>query len=100
MGHRPVRGVGSTSPAVSRGGGKETMRAAAAGAAPREAMVRARGVDVFVRERGEGQPLLMINGVGANVEMWGVTEERLGRVARTIVFDSPGTGRSRGQLWP
>lgn len=76
------------------------MRRATAGAPPREALVRARGVDVFVRERGDGEPLLMINGIGGNVDMWAPTEERLAQVARTIVFDSPGTGRSPTQLWP
>lgn len=68
--------------------------------APRESLVRARGGDVFVRERGEGRPLLMINGLGGNVEMWRATEERLARVSRTIAFDMPGTGRSPTQLRP
>ncbi len=71
-----------------------------ASAAPRETLVHARGVGVFVRERGDGRPLLMINGLGGNVDMWGPTEERLAQVARTIAFDSPGTGRSPNQLWP
>jgi pimeloyl-ACP methyl ester carboxylesterase len=55
---------------------------------------------VFVRERGEGDPLLMINGLGGNVEMWGAAEERLCRSARTIVFDAPGSGRSPTPAWP
>src|SRR5438046_9211137 len=76
------------------------MRAAAAGTAPREAFVRARGVDVFVRERGDGRPLLMVNGIGGSVDTWLPAEERLAQVARTIVFDSPGTGRSPTELWP
>jgi pimeloyl-ACP methyl ester carboxylesterase len=52
------------------------------------------GLRVFVRERGEGTPLLMVNGLGANAEMWGPAEQKLSKVARTIVFDAPGTGRS------
>jgi pimeloyl-ACP methyl ester carboxylesterase len=63
-------------------------------AAPSERLVYLRGVDVFVRERGVGRPLLLINGLGANVEMWGPAEERLSAVARTIAFDAPGCGRS------
>ena len=43
---------------------------------------------------GDGIPLLLVNGLGGNVEMWGATEERLAGVARTIVFDWPGIGRS------
>jgi pimeloyl-ACP methyl ester carboxylesterase len=53
------------------------------------------GLRLFVRESGGGYPLLMINGAGANVEMWGSAQERLAAVARTITFDAPGTGRSR-----
>ena len=65
-----------------------------ASAAPRETILHTRGAEVFVRERGEGRPLLMINGLGGNVEMWGAAEERLSTFATTIVFDAPGSGRS------
>ena len=74
--------------------------AVAATEEPTETTVRVRGLEVFVRERGAGAPLLMINGLGANVDMWGPAEERLARVARTITFDAPGTGRSTTPLWP
>ena len=53
------------------------------------------GLRLFVREWGDGYPLLLINGLGANVEMWGRSQERLARVARTISFDAPGMGGSR-----
>jgi pimeloyl-ACP methyl ester carboxylesterase len=53
------------------------------------------GLRLFVREWGEGDPVLFINGLGANVEMWGPAQERLARTARTIAFDAPGMGRSR-----
>jgi pimeloyl-ACP methyl ester carboxylesterase len=72
----------------------------AAAATERETFVRSRGLELYVRERGEGHPLLLINGLGGNVEMWGVAEERLSAVARTIVFDPPGTGRSSMPHWP
>ena len=49
----------------------------------RESTVSARGIELFVRERGDGFPLLLVNGLGGNVEMWGRTEERLAGVART-----------------
>ena len=80
--------------------GKETRQPVITTAAPRETLVYACGIDLFVRECGDGHPLLLINGLGTNVEMWGPLEERLSRVARTIIFDSPGTGRSPAQLWP
>jgi len=52
------------------------------------------------RERGDGDPLLLINGLGSNVEMCAALEERLARTARTIAFDSPGFGRSRAHPTP
>jgi pimeloyl-ACP methyl ester carboxylesterase len=69
-------------------------------AAADERLVFIRGVDVFVRERGGGRPLLLINGLGANVEMWGSAEERLSAFTRTIAFDAPGCGRSPSVPWP
>jgi pimeloyl-ACP methyl ester carboxylesterase len=42
----------------------------------------------------------MLNGIGANTEMWGAAEERLARSARTIAVDAPGTGRSDTPLVP
>lgn len=71
-----------------------------ASAPARETKLRSGGTDLFVRERGEGHPLLLINGLGANVEMWGPCEERLAAASRTIVFDAPGTGRSTTPAWP
>jgi len=54
-----------------------------------------RGLKLYVREQGSGHPLLLINGLGGNTQMWRVAQRRLGRTARTIAFDAPGTGRSR-----
>jgi pimeloyl-ACP methyl ester carboxylesterase len=65
-----------------------------------ERVVRSRGIDLFVRERGDAFPLLMLNGLGSNVDTWGHAEERLSGVSRTIAFDSPGSGRSSTPLWP
>ena len=58
------------------------------------------GIRLFVRERGDGRPLLLINGLGSNAEMWGAVEERLSGGARTIAFDLPGSGRSPTSLRP
>jgi pimeloyl-ACP methyl ester carboxylesterase len=41
----------------------------------------------------EGRPLLLVNGVGANVEMWDPFRRSLGG-RHTIAFDAPGTGES------
>jgi pimeloyl-ACP methyl ester carboxylesterase len=64
-------------------------------APPRDRVVSIPGLRLFVREWGEGDPVLLINGLGANVEMWGPAQEKLARTARTIAFDAPGMGRSR-----
>jgi poly(3-hydroxyoctanoate) depolymerase len=69
-------------------------------AAVRESIVSVRGTNLFVRERGTGNPLLLINGLGGNVDMWGVVEDRLSSTARTIAFDAAGTGRSPLPVWP
>jgi poly(3-hydroxyoctanoate) depolymerase len=48
---------------------------------------------------GEGPPLLLINGLGANLEMWGPLVRRLpGR--ELIALDLPGTGQSARGRWP
>jgi pimeloyl-ACP methyl ester carboxylesterase len=62
--------------------------------------VSVRGLEIFVRERGRGFPLLIINGIGANVDMLVATETALARESRTIVFDAPGTGRSSTPILP
>jgi poly(3-hydroxyoctanoate) depolymerase len=43
--------------------------------------------------RGRGKPLLLLMGIGGNIEMWGPFREALGGF-RTIAFDAPGTGSS------
>ena len=65
-----------------------------------EATISAHGLKLFVREQGEGHPLVLINGIGGNSEMWGSAERILAASSRTIVFDSPGTGRSETPLLP
>lgn len=65
-----------------------------------ETTVTARGLKLYVREQGAGHPLLLVNGIGANTEMWGLAEEILAGGSRTIAFDCPGTGRSQTSLLP
>lgn len=45
--------------------------------------------------RGEGSPLLLLTGIGANLEMWEPFEQALGSAPiQTISIDLPGTGGS------
>ena len=57
------------------------------------------GVRLHVRESGDGRPLLLINGIGAHIEMWANLERALPGT-RTIAFDAPGAGRSASSLVP
>ena len=65
-----------------------------ANGARRERMVTVGGNRLFVREQGEGAPILLVNGLGSNADMWGAVESRLATKARTITYDLPGSGRS------
>jgi pimeloyl-ACP methyl ester carboxylesterase len=48
---------------------------------------------VYVREVGEGPPLLLINGLGAHSAMWDTLERTLHGL-RIVEFDLPGAGQS------
>jgi poly(3-hydroxyoctanoate) depolymerase len=58
------------------------------------------GLDVFVREQGRGQPVVLLNGLGAGVEPWAWLEERLAGGCRTIAIELPGAGRSEAPFVP
>lgn len=51
------------------------------------------GLEVHVREVGEGPPVLLINGLGAHSAMWSSLERAL-EGFRVITFDAPGAGQS------
>ncbi len=59
----------------------------------RTTTVRAGDLDLHVARRGEGAPLLLLTGIGANIEMWHPFE-RLIRGREVIAVDAPGTGMS------
>src|SRR5438105_1403965 len=62
--------------------------------------MRVGGLRLAVRERGDGHPLLLINGLGGNMDMWRPAQDRLAESSLTIAFDAPGTGRSQTSLLP
>lgn len=53
------------------------------------------GIRIHVRTSGagDGTPVLLINGLGAHMDMWASLQRAL-PMARLIAFDAPGTGRS------
>ena len=62
--------------------------------------VRAGGLRLRVARHGAGRPLLLINGIGANLDMWAPFARRVSD-RELIAFDAPGTGlsqRPRGPL--
>ncbi len=48
-----------------------------------------------VAEAGSGQPLLLLNGIGAGFQTWWPLARRLSQSRRLIMFDAPGAGGSR-----
>jgi poly(3-hydroxyoctanoate) depolymerase len=59
------------------------------------------GVRLRVGVRGTGRPLLLLMGIGANLEMWAPFEDVLDRRAvQTITVDAPGIGGSTGYRFP
>jgi poly(3-hydroxyalkanoate) depolymerase len=58
-----------------------------------------RGYRICVTERGTGDPLLLVPGLGCNAEMWLPFMEQFPH-RRTISFDAPGAGRSSLPLYP
>jgi poly(3-hydroxyoctanoate) depolymerase len=63
--------------------------------------VRVDGHLLRVSVRGKGRPLLLIMGLGGNIEMWGPLEQALNRHdIQTIAYDASGTGDSPTRLVP
>jgi len=62
-------------------------------------VVRWRGHRVHVTETGEGEPLLLIAGLGCNTHMWTPFINHFPH-RRIIRFDAPGTGLSSTPLYP
>ena len=59
------------------------------------------GLRIRAAVRGRGRPLLLVNGIGGNIEMWEPFEQALGGTSiQTITFDAPGAGESSGWAVP
>ena len=63
--------------------------------------VRVDGHLLRVSVRGEGTPILLIMGLGGNIEMWAPLERELNAHGyQTIAYDASGTGNSPARLVP
>ena len=56
--------------------------------------VRANGIDLYYELHGTGEPVVLIQGLGANVTGWDSQLEPLARDYQLIAFDNRGAGRS------
>jgi len=65
-----------------------------------EQYVDVEGIRIRVAVRGEGSPLLLVMGLGGNLEMWEPFRRALGPGIQTIAFDAPGVGSSTNWSWP
>ena len=68
----------------------------------REEMLRLRGRNVRVVVQGDGVPVLLLNGIGAPVEIWQPLIDQLASngAVRAIAFDAPGSGTTPPGSWP
>ncbi|GMA64802.1 alpha/beta hydrolase [Alicyclobacillus fastidiosus] len=54
------------------------------------------GADIYYEVMGEGPPLILIMGLGGNVDWWGTGfRKQLARTRQVIAFDNRGVGRSK-----
>ena len=51
---------------------------------------------VFYEEHGSGDPVLLVNGLGADHTAWALQTEYLQESFRVVVFDNPGVGQTEG----
>jgi poly(3-hydroxyoctanoate) depolymerase len=59
------------------------------------------GIRLRAAVRGTGRPLLLLMGIGGNLEMWAPFEDALdGHHVQTVTVDAPGTGESSGYRFP
>ncbi len=52
------------------------------------------GIKIYYEERGQGEPLLLINGLAFPMDLWFAQVEELSRDFRVIALDNRGIGRS------
>ena len=64
-----------------------------------EEILEVAGIRVLVRVAGEGQPVLLIHGLGSHTMMW-ARVERAWSGLRLVSFDAPGVGRSPTRFPP
>jgi pimeloyl-ACP methyl ester carboxylesterase len=58
------------------------------------------GFRLYYEEHGAGDPVLLVNGLGADHSTWGLQTDFLKERYRVVVFDNPGIGQTTGPGGP
>jgi pimeloyl-ACP methyl ester carboxylesterase len=59
--------------------------------------IKARGINFYYEEQGEGPPILLIPPAGSTASTWGALVSELGIAGRVIAYDRRGYSRSGGE---
>ena len=51
-------------------------------------------IELYYEEHGQGQPMIMVLGLGQDIATWGFQIEELSKHVRLIVFDNRDSGKS------
>jgi pimeloyl-ACP methyl ester carboxylesterase len=61
------------------------------------ATIKVNGINLYYREAGSGEPLLLVHGTGFNADVWDKVVDAFARDYRTIVYDRRAYQRSQGK---
>jgi len=59
-----------------------------------ERIIQVKGLNIQIREEGQGTPLLILHGWGSGKEPWILVQDGLAKRFRVAMFDFPGFGKS------
>jgi poly(3-hydroxyoctanoate) depolymerase len=65
-----------------------------------DGLLRINGLRISYRVEGHGPPLLLLQGIGASLDLWAPLVREISDVRTTIAYDHPGSGRSDHPLRP
>ncbi len=59
-----------------------------------ERIIKVNGLNISLREEGQGEPFLILHGWGSGKGVWQEVQDSLAKEFRVIIFDFPGFGKS------
>src|SRR5436309_2030176 len=60
-------------------------------------LVRVNDLDLYVEERGDGPPILLVPGTACSIPVWGDLPEELSKTHRVIAYERRGFNRTGGR---